>query len=150
MLATSTSVDGSLPRATTEERTMIPKVRTVFLFVEDQDRSLEFYTEKIGMEKMTDDEMWPGSRWLEVGAPGAETFLALASAESFNMKPGEGGSFTMWVSDVRKLYEELKAKGVEVEEPKEERWSTFIRFTDPDGYQIMVSEREPVAQGAGG
>jgi lactoylglutathione lyase len=129
------------------EGRMIPKIRTVFLYVEDQDRSLEFYTEKLGMQKMTDAEMWPGARWLEVAAPGAETFLALTAARDFNVKPGEGsGGFTMVVPDVRKLYEELKAKGVEVEEPKEERWSTFLRFTDPDGHQIMVSEREAVAQ----
>jgi catechol 2,3-dioxygenase-like lactoylglutathione lyase family enzyme len=121
---------------------MIPKVRTVFLFVADQDRALEFYTEKIGMQKVTDDEMWPGARWLEVAAPGAETFLALAAAHDFDRKPGEGSApFTMAVPDVRELYEELKAKGVDVEEPKEERWSTYILFTDPDGHKIIVSER---------
>jgi catechol 2,3-dioxygenase-like lactoylglutathione lyase family enzyme len=126
---------------------MIPRVRTVFLFVADQDRSLEFYTEKIGMKKMTDAEMWPGARWLEVGAPGAETYLALSAARDFNMQPGEGRApFTMAVSDVRQFYAELKARGVNVEEPKEERWSTHLRFTDPDGHSIMVSEREAVAE----
>jgi|SRR5215211_1817929 len=120
---------------------MVPKVRAVFLMVEDQDRSLEFYTEKLGMEKKQDAEMWPGARWLEVAAPGAETFIALTAARDFGATPGEGGGgFTMAVPDVRQLYEDLKAKGVDVEEPKEERWSTYLRFTDPDGHQIMVSE----------
>jgi catechol 2,3-dioxygenase-like lactoylglutathione lyase family enzyme len=119
---------------------MIPKVRTVFLFVEDQDRALEFYTDKLGMEKKQDAEMWPGARWLEVAAPGAETFLSLAAAKDFNTEPGQPGGFTMTVPDVRALYEQLKARGVDVEEPKEERWSTYIRFTDPDGHTIMVSE----------
>jgi lactoylglutathione lyase len=126
----------------------VPKVRAVFLMVEDQDRSLEFYTEKLGMEVKQDAEMWPGARWLEVGAPDAETWLAITAARDFNAKPGEGsGGMTMAVPDVRKLYEDLKAKGVEVEEPKEERWSTYIRFTDPDGHNIMVSERTTETEG---
>jgi lactoylglutathione lyase len=123
---------------------VVPKVSTVFLYVEDQDRSLEFYTEKIGMEKVSDAEMWPGARWLEVApAGGGETSLALAAAKDFEDKePGEGSAdFTMAVPDVRKLHEELKAKGVNVEDPTEEQWSTYIRFTDPDGHQILVSER---------
>jgi lactoylglutathione lyase len=127
--------------------TNIPKVRAVFLMVEDQDRSLEFYTEKLGLETKQDAEMWPGARWLEVGAPDAETWIALTAAKDFGAEPGQSGGFTMAVPDVRKLYEELKAKGVEVEEPKEERWSTSIRFTDPDGHQIMVSERVTEAEG---
>jgi lactoylglutathione lyase len=122
---------------------MVPKVSTVFLYVADQDRSLEFYTEKIGMEKVSDAEMWPGARWLEVAPPGGETSLALAAAKDFEDKEsGEGSAdFTMAAPDVRELYEELKAKGVDVEEPTEERWSTYIRFTDPDGHKILVSER---------
>jgi lactoylglutathione lyase len=125
-----------------------PKVRAVFLMVEDQDRALEFYTEKLGMEKKQDAEMWPGARWLEVGAPDAETFIALTAARDFGAQPGPtGGGFTMAVPNVRELYEELKAKGVDVEEPKEERWSTYIRFTDPDGHQIMVSERTAESKG---
>jgi lactoylglutathione lyase len=129
--------------------TMVPKVRTVFLMVEDQDRSLEFYTEKIGMEKVTDAEMWPGARWLEVAAPGAETYIALTAARDFpGATPGEGGGgFTMAVEDVRQLYEELKAKGVDVEEPQDQRWSTVLNFTDPDGHKIMVSESVTGAEG---
>jgi lactoylglutathione lyase len=126
---------------------MIPKVRTVILMVEDQDRALAFYTEKLGMEKKQDAEMWPGARWLEVGAPGAETFIALTAAKDFDAEAGQSGGFTMAVPDVRELYERLKDRGLDVEEPKEERWSTYIRFTDPDGHQIMVSERVAEAEG---
>jgi len=123
---------------------MIPKVRTVFLYVTDQDRALEFYTEKIGLEMVADDEMWPGARWLEVGAPGAECTIALAASKDFEDKEPGGGlvDFTMAVPDVRALYDELVAKGVEVDEPKEEEWSTSLRFTDPDGNPIVVHERQ--------
>jgi lactoylglutathione lyase len=127
---------------------IVPKVRAVILMVADQDRALEFYTEKLGMEKKQDAEMWPGARWLEVAAPDAETYIALTAASDFGTQPGQGsGGFTMAVADVRRLYEELKARGVDVEEPKEERWSTYLRFTDPDGHQIMVSERVTGAEG---
>jgi len=120
---------------------VITKVRAVFLFVADQDRSLEFYTEKIGMEKVADDEMWPGARWLEVAPPGAQTTIALAAAKDFDRQPAEGSApFTFSAPNVRELYEELKAKGVEVTEPVEESWSTNIHFTDPDGHEFIVGE----------
>jgi lactoylglutathione lyase len=120
---------------------VITKVRAVFLFVADQDRSLEFYTEKLGMEKVADDEMWPGARWLEVAPPGAETTISLAAAKDFDRKPGQGSApVTFSAPDVHKLYEELKTKDVEVTEPVKESWSTYIRFTDPDGHEFLVGE----------
>jgi lactoylglutathione lyase len=121
---------------------MIEKVNTVVLFVADQDRALEFYTEKLGMEKVEDAEMRPGGRWLEVAPPGAQTKLSLAAAKDFDAEPGQPGGFTMSARNVLQLYEELKARGVDVEEPKKEEWSTYFRFTDPDGNKIMVAEAE--------
>lgn len=119
---------------------MIQKVNTVFLYVGDQDRSLEFFTQKLGMKKLRDTEMWPGARWLEVAPEGAQTSIALAAASDFDREPGALVAFTLSAANVRELYEELKAQGVEVEEPKEEGWATTTRFTDPDGHQILVAQ----------
>ena len=46
---------------------MIAKLNTVPLYVRDQERSREFYVDKLGFEVRVDAEMGPGRRWLEVG-----------------------------------------------------------------------------------
>jgi lactoylglutathione lyase len=123
-----------------DDEPMIEKVRTVFLLVADQDRALEFYTEKLGMEKVQDTEMWPGARWLEVAPRGAQTRLSLSAASDFNAEPGQSGGFTMSARNVVKLHEQLKANGVDVDELKKEAWATHFTLTDPDGNKIMVAE----------
>ena len=119
---------------------MIEKVNTVFLYVADQDRSLEFFSEKLGMRTIRDDEMWPGARWLEVAPEGAATGIALAAARDFDREPGGSVPFTLSAANVRELREQLIERGVEVDEPKEEGWATTIRVTDPDGHEILVGE----------
>ena len=63
---------------------MINKVGTVTIFVEDQGRAKAFYTEKLGMELLSDDELWPGAdaRWLSVAPAGAETQIVLYKFDS--------------------------------------------------------------------
>ena len=58
---------------------MISRVGTVSIFVENQDRAKAFYTETLGMDLISDDEIWPGadSRWLSVAPAGAETQIVL-------------------------------------------------------------------------
>ncbi|MBM0236997.1 VOC family protein [Micromonospora sp. ATA32] len=49
---------------------MISKLNIVPLYVTDQERSREFYVDKLGFEVRTDAEMAPGQRWLEVAPKG--------------------------------------------------------------------------------
>jgi lactoylglutathione lyase len=124
-----------------EETFVITQVRTVFLYVEDQDRALDFWTSKIGFEKRTDTEMWPGARWLEVAPPGAQTTIALAATQDFAKETAKDlAEFTFTTPSVRELYDALSAKGVEVTEPTEESWATSMRFKDPEGHEFLVAE----------
>ena len=50
-------------------KTRFEKVATVVVPVSDQDRAIEFYVEKLGLEKRTDVPFGNGYRWVEV-APG--------------------------------------------------------------------------------
>jgi catechol 2,3-dioxygenase-like lactoylglutathione lyase family enzyme len=45
--------------------------------VDDQDRAVEFYTEKLGLEKRIELPFGPGFRWIEVAPGGADTSIAL-------------------------------------------------------------------------
>jgi catechol 2,3-dioxygenase-like lactoylglutathione lyase family enzyme len=69
--------------------TGISRVATVFVPVENQDRALKFYTEKLGFEKRVDFQYGGGSRWIEVAPPGSVVALALVPPSEG--KPAGGG-----------------------------------------------------------
>ena len=52
---------------------------TVSVFVADQQRAKDFYTNTLGFELRTDAELYPGSqaRWIAVAPKGAKTELIL-------------------------------------------------------------------------
>jgi catechol 2,3-dioxygenase-like lactoylglutathione lyase family enzyme len=58
---------------------MINRVGNVTVFVADQDRAKEFYTNILGMEVHSDQPVYPGSqnRWLTVAPKGAATEIVL-------------------------------------------------------------------------
>src|SRR5258708_13479216 len=113
---------------------MITKMTHVSIYVLDQDRAYDFYTNKLGFKVITDAPMPDGDRWLTVcppEQPGFEIILSpitrsvfsKATVESLKELVAKGafgvGLFTC--SDVFATYEELKAKDVEfTRAPKKE------------------------------
>src|ERR1700682_5293488 len=62
---------------TTNTATQISQVATVIVPVSDQDRAIEFYSEKLGFEKRADIPLGPDYRWVEVAPLGASTTIAI-------------------------------------------------------------------------
>jgi lactoylglutathione lyase len=118
---------------------VISHVKSAVMYVGDQQRSLDFYTGKLGFAKVVDEEMWPGARWVEVLPPGGQTSIVLSSAVAFGKRPGEGAFLTFACDDVHATCRELRAAGVEVTDPVEEAWGTYIKATDPDGHHVQIS-----------
>jgi predicted enzyme related to lactoylglutathione lyase len=81
-------------------------------------------------------------RWIEVTPPGAKTAFALLDAGRFQKadRIGDSAQVTLLCSDVRELYACLNKKGVPVTEPETQSWGTFIKITDPDGQEFVVSD----------
>lgn len=98
----------------TKTTTRISEVATVFVAVGDQDRSLEFYVEKLGFEKRLDFSYGDGSRWVEVAPPGATQAIAL-------LPPGEGEGAgavvhcALTTDDIEGDHASLLAGGVDVD-----------------------------------
>ena len=61
--------------STTKSR--IAKVGTVVVPVSDQDRAIEFYVDKLGLEKRADVPFGGAYRWVEVAPEGADTTIAI-------------------------------------------------------------------------
>ena len=100
---------------------MIKSVKFVSIPVTDQDRALEFYTEKLGMTIMTDQPMGPGAqRWIELAVPGADTRVVLFTPAGHEDRIG-GFSNVVFASDhVEKTHQQLRRAGRRVRPAAEE------------------------------
>ena len=56
---------------------MITHINTVAVYVDDQQKSLEFWTEKVGFQVRRKEQMGPNAFWLEVGPENAQTCVVL-------------------------------------------------------------------------
>ncbi len=124
---------------------MISRVGTVSIFVEDQDRAKAFYTEKLGMELISDDEIWPGAdaRWLAVAPAGAETQIVLYKFddnwEHYRSTFGQSQSLTLQCEDIDETYRVYKERGVEfLGEPETQFWGRFVMLKDCEGNTLIL------------
>ncbi len=120
---------------------MIKAVKFVGIPVRDQDRALAFWRDKVGFKVATDQPMG-AQRWIELKIPGAETGVVLFTPEGHEDRVGTffNGSFAC--ADVKKTYEDLKARGVEfASAPKAEPWGTYATFKDSEGNSFVLSSR---------
>lgn len=120
---------------------MIRGVKFVTIPVRDQDRALEFYTERLGFQIKT-DQPFGHQRWIELGIPGSDTDIVLFTSPGHEALIGQFQPLVFWSDNVRKSYAELSARGVEfLEPPKTEAWGTSAMFKDPDNNQFLLSSR---------
>lgn len=120
---------------------MIKGIKFASVPVRDQEKSLKFFTEKLGFRILT-DQPFGSQRWIELGIPSADTKLVLFTAPGQEVLIGQFQPVVFWSDDVASTYKELAAKGVEfVAPPKKEHWGASAIFKDPDGNQFLISSR---------
>ena len=119
---------------------MLKKVKFVGIHVRDQEKALQFWTRKVGLQVSTDQEMGEGRRWIELKIPGAQTGLVLFTPPGQEDRIGSFHNLSFEVDDVEREYQELSSKGVEFSQPpKKESWGTSAIFRDPDGNSFVMS-----------
>jgi len=138
---------------------MITKLNVASIFVLDKDEALDFYVNKLGLEKGHDVRQ--GSyRWLTVRVPGNGTEISLeqpgsplhddATAAQLRelIAKGAMSSLVFNTDDVRDLYETLQARGVTdfTQEPIEHAYGTDMGLRDPFGNAIRILQQGKVAQ----
>lgn len=121
------------------------------LYVDDQDRALEFYTEKLGFIVKADVDS-DGYRWLTVVSPedkdGIELILELdtnpvAKAFQRQMYEQEYPAIMFGVENVQEEYERLSKDGVRfVQEPLNIDVATIASFADTVGNIIQIVEQD--------
>ena len=121
---------------------MITQVKIVSIAVNDQQKALEFYTEKLGFKLQSDHPMGDekGTRWIELSLPEGGTKVTLYPPQGPDAKAGGFSNIIFTTNDIQRTYEELKERGVEfVEPPKEEFWGSYCIFADPDDNRFVLS-----------
>jgi catechol 2,3-dioxygenase-like lactoylglutathione lyase family enzyme len=119
---------------------MIKGIKFASIPVRNQDKSLEFYTQKLGLKVVTDSPFDGKQRWIELGMPRAETKLVLFTAEGQEKMIGGFMNVTFMADDVEATAKELKARGVEfVQDAQKADWGTAAIFKDIDGNIFVLS-----------
>jgi catechol 2,3-dioxygenase-like lactoylglutathione lyase family enzyme len=141
---------------------MITKLNVTSVWVLDKDQALDFYVNKLGLEKGSDFKQG-AYRWLTVrvpGDPGIEISLeqpgppvqdeATAAQLRELISKGAMGGLVFHTDDVRGLYETLKARGVTefIQEPADNFYGTDMSLRDPFGNAIRILQRKKVAREA--
>ncbi len=134
---------------------MIKKLSHVNVFVLDQDRARDFYTQKLGFEVRTDVTM-DGFRWLTVGPvgqPDLNVLLAKPEPPMFSdedaaalrglVAKGAMAGGVIETDDCRKTFDDLKAKGVTfLQEPAERPYGIEALLRDDSGNWFSLTERK--------
>ena len=131
-----------MSESTSTAATAIGRVSTVMVPVADQDQAIEFYTEKLGFEKVADIPFGDGDRWVAVVPPGAATTIAL-------VRPREGEQtgietrIGLESADIDADHAALRERGVDVD-PEVMRMGgpvpPMFFFRDQDGNRLLIVE----------
>ena len=135
---------------------MIARISVASIYVLDKDEALEFYVDKLGLEKGNDVKQGD-YRWLTVRVPndpGVEISLEQPGAPLHDeatadrlrelITKGALGGLVFETEDARALYESLKARGVTdfTQEPTDHFYGTDMGLRDPFGNAIRILERK--------
>jgi len=119
----------------------ISKVGRVCVTVADTDRAIDFYVGTLGFEKVVDEPMGPGMRWVEVAVSGAETTIALAPPPPDQPAGGGPTGICLDTSDVDGAHAALKDAGADVD-AEVTRYGgpvpPMFWLRDPDGNSLIV------------
>jgi catechol 2,3-dioxygenase-like lactoylglutathione lyase family enzyme len=123
---------------------MLEKVVYVTVFVKNQDKALDFYTNVLGFEKRADVPKPDAPRFVAVGLKGQELLLVLWPGTPGQGQPFEGRStaaYTFETKDCRKAFEALKSRGVKFDtEVLEYPFGYVAVFQDPDGNHLQLRQ----------
>ena len=138
---------------------MITRLNVASIYVLDKDEALDFYVNKLGLEKGNDVRQGD-YRWLTIrvpGQPGTEVSLeepgpplhdeATAAQLRELITKGALGGLVFITDDAFALYETLKERGVTdfTMEPTEHFYGTDMGVRDPFGNPIRILQQGKAA-----
>lgn len=140
---------------------MITRLNVASIYVLDKDEALDFYVNKLGLEKGNDVRQGD-YRWLTIRVPGEQVEVSLeqpgpplhddSTAEQLRelISKGALGGLVFITDDARGLYETLKGRGVTdfTQEPTDHFYGTDMGIRDPFGNPIRILQQGKATQEA--
>jgi catechol 2,3-dioxygenase-like lactoylglutathione lyase family enzyme len=140
---------------------MITRLNVASIYVLDKDQALDFYVNKLGLEKGNDVRQGD-YRWLTVRVPGDRTEISLeqpgpplhdeATASQIRelITKGAIGGLVFITDDARGLYKTLQERGVTdvTQEPTDHFYGTDMGIRDPFGNPIRILQQGKVPETA--
>ncbi|MBD2860566.1 VOC family protein [Paenibacillus oceani] len=118
---------------------MITKIATAAIYVEDQQRSKAFWSEKAGFHIVRETPMGASGSWIEVAPFGAETALVIYPRSMMDNWSELKPSLVFDCEDIGATYETMKRNGVLFQgEPKTMQWGTYVAFVDEEGNSFLL------------
>lgn len=126
---------------------MIHKIGQVMLYVTNQEKAVQFWTEKIGFTVMSDENNGQGMRWIEIAPTrDSETSIVLHDKELIaKMEPElnlQTPSFLFYTENLNKLYTDLIDKQVKVGELVNMPSGRVFNFADEEENYFAIMEKK--------
>lgn len=134
---------------------MVTKISHASLFVNDQAKAYDFYVNKLGFNVHTDVRMENGFRWLTLTPPdqpdleiplltplvdGMQYDEETRNAFKTLLDKNAMGAGVLHTPDCKATYQELKAKGVDITEPKEQFYGIECIVKDGCGNWFSMTQ----------
>lgn len=118
------------------------------LFVDDLEKSVEFYTKVLGFERLKGSAGYApvrcGSVLIGLGRASELSSRHYFNPELRTARRGLGTEIVLEVDDLQAFYEKVKATGYAkiLSPPHRQTWgATDFRMADPDGYYLRITSR---------
>lgn len=126
---------------------MINKVGQIMLYVNDQDQAVEFWTETVGFQVISEEDNGQGFRWIEIApAKDSETSIILHNKEFVaKMSPGLNlgtPSLMFFSENLEELHSDLSGKNITVGEIVNMPSGRVFNFADREENYFAVMEKK--------
>lgn len=138
-------VNDTLGRKRMGGKYMIKKIAEIMLYVDNQEESKNFWTEKLGFIVVSDEDNGEGLRWIElVPAVGSETSLILHNKKIIaKMQPELNlatPSLMFCTEDIDRLHKDYQDKQVKVGELVTMPFGKVFNFADNEDHYFAVKQ----------
>ena len=114
-------------------------IAVVSIPVSDQDKSLTFYTNVIGLKLVRDEPAGPGMRWLQLQPADGGSTVALVTWFQ-GMAPGGLQGLLIHVNDIDGEFSRMTTAGAVCSPVDEQPWGRFTTLMDPDGNGLIIAQ----------
>lgn len=130
-----------------ERSRLINIVGQIMLYVNNQDESLKFWTEKVGFSVISEEDNGQGMKWFEIApTKGAQTSIVLHNKELVaQMSPEvnlETPSLLFFSEDLDQLYKDFSDKSITVGEIVNMPGGRVFNFADNEENYFAVIEKK--------